>query len=248
MLDFFSYFGKRSINFSGVIVGTNEASVESLKNQMMRVLQLPLQPTSSKDGYVTISWTDANSQQWSFDAKINRSPKFNRALRQQYKLDFILSFKTESPFILSTGSSTLLGTRGYFSYGFLLPATLPAIMGDASNNTLNVYNDGNLASYCTIKIYGEDTAGVVNPQIKNLTTGKVFKLNMTLANATKWVEIDSATGKVVDQDGVDMSANIDPISEFILINVGSNDLIYTGDNAVGTPAGNYSVIFKNTKI
>lgn len=246
--DFFSYFGKRNFMLSGIIIGQDEGMVEDLRTQMLRVLQLPLQPTTALDGYVTISWVDASGDAWSFDAKISRSPKFNRNMRQQYKLDFIISFKAENPFILSTSATTSTGTRGYFSYGFLLPATLPATMGDVANNAITILNDGTISAHTVIRLYGEDTAGVVNPTIKNITTGKIFKLNTTLADATKWVEIDSALGTVKNQDGIDLSSAIDPISEFILLNTGSNSVIYTGDNAVGTPAGNYSVIFKNTRI
>lgn len=246
--DFFSYFGKRNISFNGVIVGDNESDVEELRAEMLKVLQLPIQPTESNDGYVTISWVDARGDAWAFDAKISRSPKFSRNLRQQYKLDFLISFKTETPFILSADATTSTGMRGYFAYGFLLPVTLPATMGDVAYDPITILNDGTISAHTVVRLYGEDTAGVVNPTIKNITTGKLFKLNLTLADATKWVEIDSANGTVVDQDGVDRSSSIDPASEFILIAVGSNSVIYTGDNSVGTPAGDYSVIFKNTRI
>ncbi len=246
--DFYSYFGKRNLTFSGMIIGVNEAGVEASRTQMMKVLQLPVQPTSTSDGYVTISWTDATGATWSFRAKISRTPKLSRNLRQQYKLDFLISLKTDTPFILSSASTTGSGTRGYFSYGFLLPVILPAVMGYVENNAIVVANAGTLSAHTIIRLYGENTAGVINPKITNMTTGKSFKINTTLTDASKYVEINSSTGTVVDQDGNDLSGSIDSISEFILLNAGNNTIVYTGDNGVGTPAGNFSVIFYSTKI
>jgi len=80
--DFFSYFGKRTVSFSGVVIGVNESAVETLKTQIMKVLAFPMQPTTADNGYVTISWTDATGATWQFDAKMSRSPKFNRDMKQ----------------------------------------------------------------------------------------------------------------------------------------------------------------------
>lgn len=246
--DFFSYFGKRTISFNGVVIGEDEEQVEILRTQIMRVLSLPMQPTAEDDGYVTISWEDATGDTWTFDAKMNRTPKFSRNMRQTYMLDFLISFKTDNPFILSSTSTTGDGERGYVTYGAFFPLTLPAVLGLVNVGKLTVVNDGTMYAHTVMRIYGEAGGDITNPQIENLTTGKVFKVNTVISGVSEYLEINSEEGTVVDQDGIDRSADIDIASEFILVKPGSNDLMYTADDVSRSPAGEFSVVFRSTKI
>lgn len=246
--DFFSYFGKRAITFSGIIIGDDEEAVENIKSQIVRVLSLPLQPEEDNDGYVTVSWLDATGAEWSFDAKINRSPKFTRNMKEIYKLDFIFSLKTNNPFILSSDPITGNGTRGYYLYGVTLPTLIPFTMSLASVDGLTVINDGTMQAHTLIRFYGEAGGVVTNPTIHNNETGKVFKMNLTLADDTEYIEIDSKEGTVIDQTGADRSADIDDASEFILLKAGTNTIMYTADEGSRTPAGAFSVVFNSTKI
>jgi len=246
--DFFSYFGKRAITFAGIIIGDDEEAVENIKSQIVRVLSLPLQPEEDNDGYVTVSWIDATGAEWSFDAKINRSPKFTRNMKEIYKLDFIFSLKTNNPFILSSDPITGNGTRGYYLYGVTLPTLIPFTIGLSSVNGLTVINDGTMQAHTLIRYYGEADGVVTNPTIHNNETGKVFKMNLTLADDTEYIEIDSKEGTVIDQTGADRSADIDDASEFILLKAGTNTIMYTADENSRTPAGAFSVVFNSTKI
>lgn len=246
--DFFSFFGKRMITFNGVVIGEDEEEVELLRTQIVKVLSLPMQPTEEDDGYVTISWTDATGAEWSFDAKMASSPRFSRSMKQNYRLDFLISLKTDNPFILSSESITGEGTRGYFVYGVLFPIELPALMGYVGVGGLEVENEGTMSAHTVIRLYGEAGGVITNPTITNTTTGKSFTVETTLADDTEYIEIDSAEGSVVDQDGADLSADIDEDSEFILLKSGTNELIYSADDEVRTPAGDFSVVFRSTKI
>ncbi len=246
--DFFSYFGKRMISFNGVVIGEDEEQVELLRSSIVRVLSLPMQPTTDEDGYVTISWEDATGAEWSFDAKMSSSPRFSRSMKQNYRLDFLISLKTDNPFILSAEETTGEGTRGYFAYGVLFPIELPAQMGQVAQDSIIVENDGTMAAHTIIRLYGEAGGVITNPTITNSTTGKSFQVETTLADDTKYIEIDSQEGSVVDQDGNDLSADIEVNSEFILLKSGENEVIYTADDEVRIPAGEFSVIFRSTKI
>lgn len=246
--DFFSYFGKRRISFNGVIIGEDEAEAETLRSQIIRVLALPLQPETDDDGYVTISWVDALSISWSIQAKIDRAPKFNRSMRQNYRLDFLLSFKSADPFILSSDSTDTEGVRGYITYGVLFPIELPATMGTVKSNELEVDNDGNIYAHTVIRLYGESGGAITNPTITNNTTGKFFTIDTIISGASNYIEIDSKEGTVLDQDGNDLSAYINEASEFILLKPGANDLLYTADDGIRTPAGVFAVVFNSTKI
>lgn len=246
--DFFSYFGKRNLSFNGVIIGEDEEAVETLRNQIVSVLALPMQPSGDDDGYCTIEWTDATGAEWQIEAKIARSPRFGREMRQNYKLDFMLSFKTDNPFILSSSSTEEEGTRGYFAYGVKFPIELPAVMGLVAMEAMNVVNDGTVYAHTVIRLYGEEGGDITNPTITNNTTGKSFRIETVLADETEYIEIDSQSGTVVDKDGNDLSADISDDSEFVLLKPGNNELVYTADEAARTPAGAFGVVFKSTKI
>lgn len=246
--DFYSFFGKRNISFSGVIVGEDEAEVETMRRKIVSVLALPLQPTEDDDGYVTISWEDALGISYTVQAKMTRSPRFDRDLRQKYRLNFLISFKASDPFILGGESEQANGVRGYFTMGVTFPITLPAIIGQISVGTQEVDNDGTMYAHTKIRLSGEAAGVLTNPRITNLSTGAYFQLDTTLANNTKWLEIDSRYGTVVDQDGVDKSAFINEASTFLLLKPGVNTLIYTANEGAQSPAGVFTVVYNDTSI
>lgn len=246
--DFFSFFGKRRIAFSGVIIGEDEESCEEQKNLVNSVLALPTQPEDDNDGYVTISWTDATGAVWSIQGKIDRAPKFSRNMKQTYMLDFLISFKSADPFILSADIIDEDGIRGYFAYGVKFPIELPALMGYVAINGLPVDNDGSIYAQTVIRIYGEAGGDITNPTITNQTTGKVFKVNTTISGTSEYIEIDSKEGTVVNEAGDDLSGDIDEASEFILLKPGVNEIVYSSDDPTRVPEAIFSVVFRSTKI
>lgn len=246
--DFFSYFGKRTISFSGLIIGEDEEAVEELRQQIIRTLALPAQPDSEEDGYVTIAWTDATGADWSLEAKIDRSPRFGRNLREHYKLDFMLSFKSADPFITGSTDEVEEGERGFNTFGVQFPIELPAVLGEIAIGKIEVENEGTVYAHTKIRLSGEAGGTVTNPTITNLTTGKSFTVNVELADETEYVEIDSKEGTVVDQTGADLSDDIDPDSEFVLLKPGVNELMYTADEGARDPAGVVVVTYRSTRI
>lgn len=231
VFDFFSFYGKRVINFNGVMVGITEGDIETLKAQMLKVISLPPIPVNGDDGTLTISWTDANSNAWQIQGKIQGYPKFDRGLRQLYRLSFSLTIKCKNPEIESQTETTTSGVRGWQQGALLVPATVPAIFNVVYNKEITVNNAGTIASHTKITIYGESGITVSNPYILNRTTGKLFKVNIVLTDATKSITIDSKTGTVVDQDGVDQSGLVDGTSEYILLEVGDNILVSLSDES-----------------
>jgi len=231
-----------------VIIGEDEEHVEELRNIVNSVLALPTQPDETEDGYCTISWTDATGAVWNIQGKMDRSPKFGRNMKELYKLDFLISFKSADPFILSASDIVGNGIRGYFSYGIKFPIELPAVMGYVAFNGLDVVNSGSIYAQSIIRLYGESGGVINNPQILNQATGKLFKINTTILDDTKYIEIDSKEGTVVDESGVDLSAYIDDSSEFLLLKPGTNTFVYTADDETRSPEAIFGVTFRSTKI
>lgn len=106
----------------------------------------------------------------------------------------VATFKVEltapNPFFLDqTPQSFTVGlpTRG----GFPLPAPIPFPLGGGTGGKFSLNNRGDEAGFANFKIYGP----VVNPEIRNATTGKSFQINTTIT-AGNYIEIYR------DQEGV----------------------------------------------
>lgn len=257
IFDFYSFYGKRIINFSGVMVGENESDIEILKAKLLKVISLPPNPSINDDGYITISWTDADNKSWEIKGKLNSYPKFNRDMRQLYRLDFQVAFKCKNPEIESQEEFSNNGIRGWRQGALLLPTLLPNNFDLIYNNEITVTNEGSVSANTKITITGEDGLVITNPLILNETTGKFFKVNITLADSSKYIVIDSKTGSVTDQDGVDRSGLVDSTSEYILLDIGDNKLVFLSDESFGAnspvntwkyPASTFNVKHKTTRL
>lgn len=228
--DFFSYNGKMSISFAGVIVAEDHQTLEQMKTQMMKVFAIPFQSSSTQDGYVTIRWTDDDGIAKEIEAKIIQDIAFDRRIQRRTVMDFQIQLKAKKNYITNqggyTGSAT--GQRGYFSSGFTLPTVLPFSMLEAYNNKL-VVTPTSAGALPIIRLYGENQQLINNPRVLNLDTGEEFKLNLTLNGASQYVEINTEEGTVVNHEGNDVSGYIDLASGFITLGAGANNLVYLSD-------------------
>lgn len=229
--DFYSYYGKQTLGFAGLIVADSHQKLEQMKQDLIQVFALPLQPNDTNDGYVNISWTDDDGINKEVEAKIVSDITFDRPLQRRYALDFIVQLKTKDNFIKTAGDYiTVNGYRAWLSQGgILLPTLLPTGFDYEYQNEFQVDISGMLA-LPIIKITGESTQVIKNPTITNLTTGEVFKINTNLYNENTWLEIDTDKGTVIDQNGNDVTSLIDTNSSFITLSNGVNKLLYTSDN------------------
>jgi hypothetical protein len=234
--DFFSFYGKRIFVFEGVIVGEDEDSVTTLKKALDSVCQLPPQPTSSNDGTVLVQWTDPNGKSWESEAKLSSAISYSRNMQEKYRLDFMISLKAPNPVILSQETFEINGVRGYPTGSFTLPFTLPFSIGVAYINKFEVDNDGSMDADITFRMYGGTHFAITNPRMTNLTTGEFMQVDIVLADETEFIEVNTKTGSVVDQDGVDQSGNIHSGSTFPHLSVGTNELFYTSDESTDSNA------------
>ena len=153
--DQYSFYGKRVINFSGIIIGEDEGDVEALKTKFLKVVSLPPIPESGNDGSILITWTDANGDDWQISAKLQGYPKFSRQMRQGSRLYFTLTLKAKNPEIESQEETTDSGTRGWEAGAIILPSLLPAVFGTKYNNVKTVNNAGPIPVHTIITIFGE---------------------------------------------------------------------------------------------
>jgi Concanavalin A-like lectin/glucanases superfamily len=178
--DFFSFYGQRNISFQGLLLESTHARLVTLQNKIRRVLALPAQPVlDTDDGYIDITWTDANGIEWSVNAKITTDVKFSRALREQTRGSFMISMKASNPYILSTTEYSEEQLRGWRSGAMYLSAFLSSKINIGYNEVLNIYQDGTADSPGTYRVYGPGT---------NL---KLTKLVEVFSNSTTISDFDS---------------------------------------------------------
>jgi len=250
--DFYSFYGRRITTFQGVIVGNTELDVEIVKNKLIKILAIPAQPTISRDGNVELSWTDIENKNWIISGKLMNPIQFNRRMRDTFRLDFSFTLKSSSPFIVSNDLQIISGVRGYVKKGAQFPIMLPLEIGFIEVNYLNVTNSGSAYAETIIRIYGESQGNITNPKLTNLTTGKFMQLNTVIEGKTEWIEIDSKKGTVVDKNGNDLSGAITGESNFVLLQQGLNNILYTSDEDPAVtfqfPTASFSVKFRDTKL
>lgn len=225
--DFYSYNGKMSINFQGVIVAEDHQTLEQMRAQMMKVFAIPIQSTVSQDGYVTIQWTDDDGVDKQIEAKLVSDINFERRLQRRTVMDFQIQLKANKNYIVNQGgyTGTVNGSRGYYAEGFLLPTLLPFSMTEGYRNILSI-TPASAGALPIIRLYGEDQQLITSPRILNIDTGEYFQVDLTLNNSSEWVEINTEEGTVVNQSGVDVSGYININSGFLTLNAGLNQLVY----------------------
>lgn len=226
--DFYSFYGKRLITFSGVIVGDNEASVMEIQDQLKLVVGLPLEPTDTNNGLLTIKYTDPRGRALQTTGKLFNSPRFSRGMREGYKLAFQLVLKSADPIIESQGETASDGTRAYEAGSIKLPTKLSTKLDVVQRQTLSITNLGNAYANPTITIHG----ALTNPRIENLATGKYMAFTHVLT-AGQYIKINTSLGTIVDENGADISADLDDGSEFIKLKNGTNELYLTSDENAG---------------
>ncbi len=228
--DFHSYNGKMTVAFSGIILAPTHQVLEQKKALLQRVFAIPLQSTETNDGYVTITWTDDDGIEKKIEAKIIQDITFDRRVSQRNTLDFQIQLKLKNNYVEKVTSYTtpVTGQRGYFESGFLLSTLLPVTMTEQYVNKIEVTIDS-LGALPKIKLYGENQQYINNPRVLNIDTGEIFQLDMTLQNASNWVEIDTENGTVYDESGIDVSGYINVSSGFLKLSTGVNRLVYLSD-------------------
>ena len=226
--DFYSFYGKRLITFSGVIVGEDEEKVVEIQDQLKLVVGLPLEPTSINNGLITIKYTDPRGRALQTTGKLYSAPRFSRVMKEGFKLAFQLVLKSANPDIESQTETESNGLRGYEIGSIKLPTIMPTTMPVVKEQTLTVNNLGNTYASPLITINGPMT----NPRLDNLTTGKFMAFTHTLGVGESII-VDVKLGTIVDENGADISADLDIGSEFIKLVSGANIFYLTSDENEG---------------
>jgi len=225
--DFNSFYGKRLIVFSGVIVGEDEEKVVEIQDQLKLVVGLPLEPTVGNDGVISIKYTDPRGRALQTTGKIYNPIRFSRNMREPFRLNFQMILKSANPDIESQAETESLGLRGYEAGSIKLPTKMSAKIDIIKKQTLTVANLGNTYANPIITING----ALTNPKLENLSTGKYMSFSRVLSLGEKII-IDVLNGTIKNESGSDISSDLDIGSEFIKLKSGDNILYLTSDENI----------------
>lgn len=181
--DFFSFYGKRNITFTGIILASSYSNLTHLRNLIKSVLSLPSQPINGvNDGYITITWTDSENVEWSVSAKLTQDVQFSRNSGNQLTCSFFVNLKASSPYILSTETHAISYYMGWKQGSMPVPMFLPSSATDRYNDIVNIYQSGTGEAPATFRLYGP----AVNPVLRKLTevTTNNTSISLPIANWT----------------------------------------------------------------
>jgi len=99
--DFFSFYWKRNVTLSGVILASSWSNLVHLQNLVKETLSLPAQPIQgTNDGYVNLKWTDAQGIEWNMNVKLTQDLQFSRPSGNRLRSTFFISLKSDSPYYI----------------------------------------------------------------------------------------------------------------------------------------------------
>lgn len=180
--DFYSFYGKRNITFEGKIMANSHADLVTFQNKVREVLSLPSQPTTSDNGYITLSWTDALGVGWQVDVKIQQDLQFRRDMGQLTIGSFYFSLKASNSYILSSTEYTVTQRHGWRDSIMTVPMSSPTTLQIEYFHRLNAYQIGTAPSPGTYTMYGP------------LTNPSITKLSETFSNSTLISDFESTDG------------------------------------------------------
>jgi len=175
IFDFFSFYGKRNITFTGTIIAESHSELVTIQNRIKEIFTLPSQPIAgTNDGYINIKWTDALGEDWEIDAKIQQDIQFSRQVGVQTEASFFINLKADNPLILSQEEfqqDSLLGWRGS---KFTVPAFLPNNINFIFHNDINIYQAGSADAPWKANLYGPGTNPKITRFFENFTNEELI--------------------------------------------------------------------------
>jgi len=224
ILDGASYYGARNLQLTGKVIADSQTLRKTLEDNLRTIFALDGTQTGDDPSYYTLYMTDEDGEEKQMEVKVSRGIEFRKQALNPFMRDFIVELIAKYPVWLSQTLYDETVTQGKMSSTLTLPTTLPITFGNSFLNAATITNGGNFATFPVITITGEGE----NPQITNVTTGQVMKINTNIAAGDTLV-IDCLNGTVT-LNGTDILSLFDTTSQFIQLAVGANTIWLEDDS------------------
>lgn len=212
----------RLIPINGEIFSSSKLTRGAVKNIVANLFVIESFPAET-DEFKKLEFTDDDGTEWFIWAKVYTMPTYENE-RGDPIIRFFTQLYAENPLIFSKNLQSANGIYGLWG-GTVLPVTLPVALSGAINSFPCV-NSGNFASPAKITITGE----VINPKVYNLTSGKFFKLNLTVGIGDVLIIDATQATPTATLNGVSVLGDRADGSNWIFMNAGTNDLLLAGDD------------------
>lgn len=183
-------YSPRQFSLSGMVIGATVAELEWRRDFLSAAFDLLANGLEQ-----SIDFTLPSGLQKRINAGLTGTPSFDPSAEIVNACTFDLAFEASFPFLVDatpTSQSVGLAALG----GGTVPASVPMSLSVNSGGSVYAANTGTAPSYPTARFQGP----VVNPSLRNVTTGRELRLNLTLLSG-EWVDLDFKTKSVIDNYG-----------------------------------------------
>lgn len=183
-----AFYGKRRFSIKGWVVGTSQSDFQTQRDQLQRDLDIT-------SGEIPINITLVNGRQLTINAiliALDFSPKPGELTATQFNASFDASF----PFLVSQTENSQNINLATGGGGKVPPDTMPMALAPDSGGANFIINNGNAPYYPFTRITGP----VLNPSLRNNTSGKVVRFAVNLA-AGEYIDIDFKRKTIFDNQG-----------------------------------------------
>ncbi len=183
-----AFYGKRRFSIKGWVVGSSQSDFQTQRDQLQRDLDIT-------SGEIPINITLVNGRQLTINAiliALDFSPKPGELTATQFNASFDASF----PFLVSQTENSQNINLATGGGGKVPPDTMPMALAPDSGGANFIINNGNAPYYPFARITGP----VLNPSLRNNTSGKVVRFAVNLA-ASEYIDIDFKRKTIFDNQG-----------------------------------------------
>jgi hypothetical protein len=183
-----TYYGQRAFALEGMIIATTIQEFVDKRDQ----LSAAFTPFNGEQPLV-FEYDSRPTRQ--IKAVVSDKPDFDPTPDSPFACAFHIPMMASFPF-LTGASDTTISLSLSVTGGGTVPATVPMSLSMNSGGSAFFTNTGSAPSYSTAHIPGP----VVNPSLRNITTGQDMLFNLTLL-AGQYLNIDFRAHRVSDDTG-----------------------------------------------
>jgi hypothetical protein len=210
--------GVRTMDIPLTVIGSSRDDVQTKLRRLGKLTQnifgpLTLRATYSDGTSLDLKtyYTGGAEGQWGDNAGLTYA-------------QWTLSLKAPQPYWQSTTVEQFTVRRGATGRGLLPKLTKLRISSSQSIGAILINNTGDVAMYPTYKILGP-----IDDLVVRSDTGQEFSFNVDLA-AGEVININTETGQVTDDEGVNRYEDLNPAPKLFRIPVGESTVFVNGIN------------------
>lgn len=219
--------GQRTVSINGWVVGDTYSELDLNKSTLNKLIN-PLH-------YIDIIYANKYKLTFKPDFSVQYSTSYQD--NNEVLCKFLIQGTCPDPMFTTKDriSSLIASTTPEFRFPLIIPKTTGVIMGLRKQSlVVTLSNEGDIKTGLSIKVNCSGT--VVNPQITNLNTQEIIKVNKTLVSGEQLV-ISTASGEkyikgILNGTEYNYFKYMDFDSSWIQLQVGENRLKYTAESGV----------------